>query len=72
MKQELSRVVPREVTRWLRRGRKGCLVLIDNSLQHVLFSLVVRESEEAEALCIMILLRVNTEIGVLVRNLIYG
>lgn len=51
---------------------KERLSSLGNSLQHVLFSLVVRESEEAEALCIMILLRVNTKIGVLVRNLIYG
>lgn len=68
MKEELSRVVPREVTRWLRRGRKGCLVLV------AAFSMCWFASgeREAEALCIMILLRVNTEIGILVRNLIYG
>lgn len=49
---------------------KERLSSLGNSLEHVLVLLVVRE--EAEALCIMVLLRVNTEIGILVRNLIYG
>lgn len=63
---------------YLKRGNqmaqkvKKRLSSLGSSLQHVLVLLVVREREETEALCIMILLRVNTKIGILVRNLIYG
>lgn len=60
---------PKRGNQMAQKGKER-LSSLGNSLEHVLVLLVVRE--EAEALCIMVLLRVNTEIGILVRNLIYG
>lgn len=69
MKQGAEQGCPQRGNQMAQKGKER-LSGLGNSLQHVLVLLVVRE--EAEALCIMVLLRVNTEIGTLVKNLIYG